>query len=55
MKRWFISGFLVLWTALIVIGLYGLTLPVPAGAPAGMLLAALAPLGFFIWLTLARW
>jgi len=54
MKRWFISSYLTLLTALVIVGLYGLTRPVPPGAPSGMLLATLAPLGFFIWLVLAR-
>lgn len=54
MKRWFISLYLMLLAALIVIGLYGLTRPVPWTAPAGMFLAAAAPLTFFIWLASAR-
>lgn len=54
MKRWFISLYLMLLAALVVVALYGLTLPVPWSAPAGMLLAAVAPLTFFVWLMGAR-
>lgn len=54
MKRWFISLYLVVLAALVVTALYGLTRSLPWTAPAGMLLAAIAPLTFFIWLTGAR-
>jgi len=54
MKRWFISLYLMLLAALVVLGLYGLTRPLPWAAPAGMFLAAVAPLTFFIWLASAR-
>jgi len=54
MKRWFISLYLMLLAALVVVALYGLARPVPWTAPAGMLLAAVAPLTFFIWLAGAR-
>ncbi len=54
MKRWFISTYLTLLAALVVLGFYGTLQARLAWAPAGMLLAALAPLGFFVWLLLAR-
>jgi len=54
MKRWFISLYLMLLAALLAVGLYGLTRPLPWTAPAGMCLAAAAPLTFFIWLMSAR-
>ena len=54
MKRWFISLYLVVLAALVVTALYGLTRPMPWTAPAGMLLAAIAPLTFFTWLAGAR-
>jgi peroxiredoxin len=54
MKRWFISLYLMLLAALVVVGLYGLTRPLPWAAPAGMFLAAVAPLTFFVWLASAR-
>ena len=54
MKRWFISLYLATLAALVVIALYGLTRPVPWAAPAGMLLATIAPLTFFTWLAGAR-
>jgi len=54
MKRWFISLYLAALAALVVTALYGLLLPVPWTAPAGMLLAAVAPLTFFTWLAGAR-
>ena len=54
MKRWFISLYLMLLAALVVVGLYGLARPLPWAAPAGMFLAAAAPLTFFIWLASAR-
>jgi peroxiredoxin len=54
MKRWFISLYLFMLAALLVVALYGFTLPVPATAPAGLLLATAAPLTFFFWLATAR-
>ena len=54
MKRWFISFYIAVLAGLVVTALYGLLLPVPWAAPAGMLLAAIAPLTFFTWLTGAR-
>jgi len=54
MKRWFISIYLTLLAALVLLGLYGTLHARLPWAPAGMLLAALAPLGFFAWLMLAR-
>lgn len=54
MKRWFISLYLFMLAALLVVALYGFTLPVPATAPAGLLLATGAPLTFFFWLATAR-
>lgn len=53
MNRWFISLYLMLPGALDVVGLCGLTRPAPWTAPAGMCLAAAAPLAFFIRLTSA--
>lgn len=54
MKRWFISTYLTLLGALLVVSIYGMFQSRPAWAPAGLLLAAGAPLGFFVWLMLAR-
>lgn len=54
MKRWFISLYLILLAALVAVALYGITLPMSWSAPAGMLLAAAAPLTFFVWLLVAR-
>lgn len=54
MKRWFISTYLFVLAALVVVGLYGLSQPIPWTAPAGLILAALAPLGFVVWLAIAR-
>ncbi|MDT8408777.1 MAG: peroxiredoxin family protein [Wenzhouxiangellaceae bacterium] len=54
MKRWFISAYLAVLAALVVVAIYGLTQPLPWTAPAGLLLAAAAPLTFFIWLASAR-
>jgi len=54
MKRWFISLYLTVLAALVVTALYGLTRPLPWTAPAGMLLAAIAPLTFFTWMAGAR-
>lgn len=54
MKRWFISTYLMLLGALVVLAGYGLLQNHFAWGPAGMLLAAAAPLGFFAWLMLAR-
>jgi peroxiredoxin len=54
MKRWFISTYLMLLGALVVIAGYGLLQDRIAWGPAGMLLAAAAPLVFFAWLLLAR-
>ncbi|MGK7295129.1 MAG: redoxin domain-containing protein [Candidatus Wenzhouxiangella sp. M2_3B_020] len=54
MKRWFISLFLFVLTVLAVVALYGFTLQAPWTAPAGLLLAAGAPLTFFFWLAVAQ-
>lgn len=54
MKRWFISLYLTLLTALVVVAIYAAFDSRPWLAPAGMLLAAIAPLTFFGWLMLAR-
>ena len=54
MKRWFISIYLTLLGALLVFGAYGMLQTEVPLAPAGMLMAALAPLAFFTWLMLAR-
>jgi len=54
MKRWFISLYLMVLSALVVVAIYGLIQPRVWSAPAGMLLASAAPLTFFIWLMLAR-
>lgn len=54
MKRWFISLYLTALAALVVTAFYGLKVSAQWTAPAGMLLAAIAPLTFFIWMTAAR-
>lgn len=54
MKRWFISLYLFVLSALVVLALYAFTLPVPLTAPAGLLLAAASPLTFLCWLALGR-
>jgi len=54
MKRWFISLYLMLLAALVVVAIYSVFHAHPWLAPAGMLLAAVAPLTFFGWLMLAR-
>jgi len=54
MKRWFISLYLTVLAALVVTGLIGLAGPPPWLAPFGMMLAAGAPLAFFVWLLLGK-
>ncbi len=54
MKRWFISLYLSLLAALLVVAGYAFTLPVPWIAPAGLMLAVAAPLAFFFWLAAAK-
>ncbi|MBY6203562.1 redoxin domain-containing protein [Halomonas denitrificans] len=51
MKRWFITLFLLSLVALLVFAALMLARPeVPLLAPAGLIVAAAAPLGFFAWL-----
>ncbi len=51
MKRWFITLFLLALLGLLVFGALMLARPeVPLLAPAGLIIAAAAPLGFFAWL-----
>lgn len=51
MKRWFITLFLLSLIGLLVVGALVLARPgIPLLAPAGLIIAAAAPLGFFVWL-----
>lgn len=54
MKRWFISLYPFVLAVLAVAAGWGFTRPLSWLAPTGMLLAALAPLGFFFWLATAK-
>lgn len=54
MRDGLVIGYAILLLGLVCFGAYELTGPVPWMGPAGLLLAAGAPLGFLIWLFAVR-